>query len=391
MVSGAAWVKLDLLANGVELHESVAARCMSGGVAVRRNVYNTPLWKGASREAPQEIRLGASIFAVNVCGPSPWLLVHASDRDGVEVRHIPTGTVLAGEYIADLGILKGPPHSETANLYGGAALAFFSPRSCYFFGDKTECGFCSLAGTAKDTGDFRALITPEHVFETVSATLEDRSARDRIEQVMIVGGNMRDLDRGFRHHVGLGRAAAEALKAASMLNQVSVHIATMPPRDLDLIRSLEEIENSPHVMFNLEVWDAELFQALCPGKDADYGRQGILDALSALRDVVGAFNAHSLLIAGLEPPGSTLEGARRLASEGISPIINIYHSDRHSRLGLGSRPTLGHLKEVAEGLQELHQMHPITPYWENCGRNAIDMEARRRAFSEPFPSFLSVQ
>jgi hypothetical protein len=272
-----------------------------------------------------------------------------------------------------------------ANLYGGAALAFFSPRSCYFFLDGTQCAFCSLAGTAEESREFKDVLSEEDIRATVQAALE--SDGNRIEQIMVVGGNMRDLDRGFRHHVSLARAAAKEITRAKVSRKISVHIATMPPRNLDLLKLLTEIDDV-HVMFNLEVWDAKLFSEICPGKERDYGRQEMLIALEHLRDVIGAYRAHSLLVTGLEPAESTAAGATALAAMGISPIINVYHSDQHSRLGLGVRPTFSELALVALTLQELYGKFAIEPYWKKCGRNAIDAEAQRGLFRSQIPPFL---
>ena len=69
-----------------------------------------------------------------------------------------------------------------------------------------------------------------------------------------------------------------------------------------------------------------------------------------------------------------------MAERGISPIVNSYHSDRHSVLGLSVRPTYEVLTEVASGLQHLHDSFPIQPYWKGCGRNAMDYEAANGLF-----------
>jgi hypothetical protein len=282
-------------------------------------------------------------------------------------------------FASDLGVAR------VANLYGGAALAFFSPRNCYFFKDGTQCGFCSLDGTAEETKEFKSVLSEGDVRQTVRAALA--SDGPRIEQVMIVGGNMRDLDRGFRHHVTLAAAAADEIEQAGKAEVVSIHIATMPPRDLRLIELLRRFSNV-HVMFNLEVWDRETFSKVCPGKQRDYGRDGMLSALECLRDTIGTYRAHSVLVTGLEPAETTVAGATALAEMGISPIINVYHSDRHSRFGLGDRPSFLRLCEVARGLQGLYGKFPLLPYWRRCGRNSIDAEAERGLFREPIPAFL---
>lgn len=382
----AAWIKLDVLAKGVSVDKSVSQRCTRGDIARRRNVYNTPLWVENGFALPQEIRVGGCVVGINVYGRDDWCLLHDDESDSGFLRHKETSGEFPISYIEDLAALAHPTAARLANIYGGAALAFFSPRSCYFFSDNTACGFCSLNGTARDTRDeFKTLLSEQDIEMAVQRTLADDPGR--IEQVMIVGGNLRDLDRGFKHHVALAKSASRAITSYGLEEKVSIHVATMPPRDVAFLGLLRELPN-PHVMFNLEVWDPARFMEICPGKHSDYGRERLLDALGELVNAIGPYRAHSILIAGLEAPQSTLAGARALAERGVSPIINIYHSDKHSRIGLADRPSFESLAEVAEGLQLLYEDYPIVPYWRRCGRNAIDREAQMGLFRGARPQFL---
>jgi hypothetical protein len=52
-------------------------------------------------------------------------------------------------------------------------------------------------------------------------------------------------------------------------------------------------------------WDPAVFERIAPGRAADYGHDKILLALEQLRDVIGDYRAHSILIAGLEPAASS--------------------------------------------------------------------------------------
>lgn len=386
-MSQAAWIKLALLAEGVTVTPGFD-HWFAGttGFVRRRNFYNSPNWTTTARHVPpQEIQLSGSppvTVAVNDYGPSRWILDLDADV-GPVIRSdvLPEGHPVA--LLPDLTALRTDPAlSRLCNLYGGSALSFFSPRACYFFAEGTQCRFCSLAGTARESEEYAGRLTPDEIRRCVlAAATTDRAV---INQVMIVGGNERHLDRGFRHHLVLARAASSALAEAGLREEVSVHLVTMPPHDQDLIDELTSIPNL-HAGFNLEVWDPGRFVTTAPGKHADYGRDAIRAALGRLRDAVGAYRAHSILIAGLEPSSSTLEGARQLASEGVSPIINAYHSDRHASLGLSVRPTFRQLAEVAEGLQDLHDRYPIQPYWKGCGRNALDAEAAAGLFRGPAP------
>ncbi|MFZ1685531.1 MAG: radical SAM protein [Candidatus Zixiibacteriota bacterium] len=382
----AAWVKLDLLAQGIELAPSIIGINSSVDFAQRKYFYNSPIWQETVGKLPQELRVLGLVVGINAYGNSPWTLGW-SDEEGMTLDNVKRQISLRPELIRDLKLFApNSEYSQTANLYGGAALAFFSPRTCYFFADEVQCTFCSLAGTALEENKYKSILSATQVEDIVSLALE--SDPGRIEQVMIVGGNVRDLDSGFRHHLELARAASSALLKSCPSQDVSVHISTMPPRDLHLLEELLTIPKI-HVMFNLEVWDPTAFVQICPGKDRDYGQMGILRALEKLRDVIGPYRAHSLLVTGLEPAETTITGARTLASIGVSPIINIYHSDRHSRIGLGMRPTFKQLATIAMGIQSLYDEFPIEPYWKSSGRNSIDAEAKKGLFHIPISKALS--
>lgn len=367
------WLKLSLLAHGMSMTKDFARWFSSANRLVkRRNFYNSPGLK-TSVSPPQELRLGGAqglVVAVNDYGPTPWSL-------GLDSEGEPTLTNLSGwsdrvHLISDLeAIQRSAEVANDCNLYGGSALSFFSPRACYFFSDGFECAFCSLGSASQETSTYASRLDPASVRSAIVKAMGQDA--DRVNQIMIVGGNARNLDRGFVHHLELVNAAFDGL-AISGHTEIPVHLVTMPPKNLALI---EELAGLPglHVGFNLEVWDPETFERLAPGKARDYGQPEILDALLKLRDTVGAYRAHSILIAGLEEVSSTLAGALHLASNGISPIINIFHSDRGSKLGVGQRPTYAQLITVAQGVQSIHDQYPVLPYWDGCGRNSIDYEA----------------
>jgi hypothetical protein len=370
----AAWVKLALLSHGVAIAPSFSS-WFSGqaGAVRRRNFYNSPVWAGQAL-VPQEIRLVSGglpvTVAVNVYGDGEWTLI-AGER-GPTAMNARLGISHDIELVGDLKCLRDSPElARVANLYGGSALSFFSPRACYFFADSTQCRFCSLAGTAAET-PFANRLTAAQVRDAVRQVLEAEPGM--VNQVMIVGGNERNLDTGFLRHVELARAAGDAIGDAAMTGTVSVHLVTMPPRDLSLISELAAIPGV-HCGFNLEAWDPLVFARIAPGKASDYGHATIRRALDHLVGVVGEYRAHSILIAGLEPPASTLAGAAALAAGGVSPIINCFHSDVHSAIGLSVRPGYEYLAQVASGLSRLHEVYPIRPYWKGCGRNALDFEA----------------
>lgn len=379
------WLKLELLSKGIRPSKAFIEWFSGTNDFVRRrNFYNSPNWgSDTSSPVPQEIRLpgeGRVTVAVNEYVGTEWELGW-NPVEGVFIANTNSGFTHPAELIEDLPTLKyNADIARTANLYGGSALSFFSPRACYFFAEGSQCRFCSLAGTADEDDDYANRLHPDDVYRAVVAAVE--SDRSFLNQVMIVGGNERNLDRGFMNQTKLVQAASKALQETGAISDVSVHLIAMPPRDLSLLEALRDVPNL-HAGFNLEVWDPVRFVEIAPGKTKDYGQNEILHALGRLVDIVGPYRAHSILIAGLERPETTLAGARALAEMKVSPIINAYHSDRHSTLGLSIRPDVTSLEKVASGLHELHQQFPIEPYWKGCGRNALDYEASIGLFSGP--------
>src|ERR1700733_13689476 len=207
-----AWVKLDILAHGVEIDSSISEIVHSTqSFAARKNFYNTPLWLNPTLSIPQEFRIGDLVIGLNSYGTSPWRLSWSSKEVSLSLERINIGLRFKPELIPDLALFKtNRDAGKVANFYGGAALAFFSPRSCYFFANDTQCGFCSLAGTAEESTDFKNVLSEQDVKDTVRSALNTDS--NRIEQIMIVGGNMRDLDRGFKHHVSLAFIALSEIE-----------------------------------------------------------------------------------------------------------------------------------------------------------------------------------
>jgi hypothetical protein len=268
--------------------------------------------------------------------------------------------------------LLRPELRGESNLYGGSALAYFTPRGCVYFSDGSECRFCSLQGTATSTTGIPARLSADAIARNLRAVLEHDATR--LNQIMIVGGTSRDLDHEFLDYVAIAHAVAHTLAQAGLSDRVSIHLATMPPSDQTLISELKGIANL-HVMFNLEVWDERRFAEIAPGKAKYYGRARLLSALDRLAETIGAYHAHSVLIGGLEPASVTYTGGVELAKRGVSVINNLFHSDRYSNIGLTIRPSTDELRRLASLVQDLYDEYPLKPYWKGCGRNAIDYEA----------------
>ena len=127
--------------------------------------------------------------------------------------------------------------------------------------------------------------------------------------------------------------------------------------------------------FNLEVWDPQQFERVCPGKAHYVGRERWLRALEEAVDVFGEGHVMSAFVGGAELDGegafedpeealiSNLEGAEYLLSRRIQPIYSLHWKMTGKTRGLEPIYSLDHFLKLNQGLAEARQRHrmPINP------------------------------
>jgi hypothetical protein len=378
----AARLKLHVLSEGIFFDSIFLEQFARDSKSMeKRRVYNDSDERQLDRalRIPQEMYIQDVIVAVNYKQHSPWQLIHREGfyrligKDGTDVEVTFPERPRFLEEVTSNGIRC----DQVANLYGGSSLAFFTPGTCYYFNDNHECRFCSLKPNRSIQQTFLHKISPELASDVLQIALETDA--HRLKQIMLVGGNVPNYDQGFRQHLDIVAALDQQQNSLSVDRRLETHIATMPPNDFGIFTSLEKL--NARVTMNIEVFNEQLFEVICPGKTRLYGRSKLLQALEHAANVVRGRRVHSILIAGLEPVDSTIAGINYLASIGVTPIINVFHNDRGSHYENHSRPSFEHLLEIAQALQSVYQEYRLTPYWKGCGRNALDFEAQQGWFA----------
>lgn len=378
----AAHLKLHLLSEGISFDDAFLEHFAHDLVNMeKRRAYDDSDERQLDRtkRIPQEMYLGHVVIAVNYKQHSPWKLVYHGDsyrligKDNLDAEVSFPRRPQFFERLTPSGIRC----DQVANLYGGSSLAFFTPATCYYFNDGHECRFCSLKPNRSSQQMFVPTISPALAASVLEIALETDA--DLLKQIMLVGGNLRNYERGFLRHLEIAKALDERQSSLSVEHRLETHIATMPPKDFALFGELNGL--NARITMNIEVFEEQLFEIICPGKARLYGRERLLQALRQAASVVSGMRVHSILIAGLEPVPSTIAGIKYLASIGVTPIINVFHNDRGSHYEEHPRPPYKDLLEIATVLQEVYREYNLTPYWKGCGRNALDFEAQQGWFA----------
>lgn len=375
-------LKLHFLSEGISFSDrfinqfSKADRFME-----KRKVYNNSdeQYTQAISRAPQELLMEDIISAVNYKRNSPWML-DFSDELGYHIqkdgRHIIDVTFPKRPCFLERELSDGVSCGYIANLYGGMYLAFFTPAYCHYNSLDMGCHYCSLKNSRRKGDAYAMWIDKKMLCETTRIAL--REDAEQIKGIMLVGGNLPCEDENFQTFLDLS-AAIEAEEIAIMgRSMLEIHIATMPPRNLELIKDAGKY--NIRLSMNLEVYDDQLFEQYCPGKAVLYGREHLKKAILRAAEVLPYGRAHSILIAGLEPVESTISGIMFLAENGVVPIVNVFHNDYGTILQHHKRPSVDELLAIGQALQEVYKKYSFTPYWNGCGRNSIDYEAKEMLF-----------
>jgi biotin synthase-related radical SAM superfamily protein len=89
------------------------------------------------------------------------------------------------------------------------------------------------------------------------------------------------------------------------------------PLDLSVIEKYKEAGYRT-IGINIEIWDKNIFKAICPGKEKECGGwEHWVKALEEAVEIFGHGRVRSSLVSGIEPRQSILEGVEYLASKGV--------------------------------------------------------------------------
>ena len=380
-IEDAVRIKAKCLANGVSYSERfLEAYSNDGSVIQKRRAYgNSDHLQGLQRpsKVPQEFRIGHFSCATNF---------NANSRIVVDIED--------GQYVVRLGGQEVPieftkmpkfyaenlddsekPINSIATVYGGSTIGFFTVGTCYYFGEGTQCKFCSLKSARKVVkGEFSGYLDAADIREALKRIVE--LDPESFDKVMLNGGNLRDHDKGFERHL----RTAEAVRDVCDNNGLTVHVITMPPKTVSLIDNASGLFDK--LVFDPEVFDEELASLFCPGKVRDFDFMGYERSFERAVDVLGSYKVHAGLVAGLESVESLERACEYYSELGVVPAVNIFHPDPDTELQNFVRPSYEFITEATDILSKVYERDlDRTPFLMGSGRNAIDTEAYMMAKS----------
>lgn len=182
--------------------------------------------------------------------------------------------------------------------------------------------------------------------------------------ILVSGGTPKPKDVG--HYQELYRRVIEAFPGTP------VDIMMVPiPGILD-VPTLKAVGLND-LSINLEVYDRVRQQEVARQK-YNWGRDYYLDFIEQAADVLGPGHVRSMLLVGLEPAESTLEGVAAIAQRGGVPVLSPFRPDPATPLGNMQPPGFDQLVDVLLRSQEIVAKYGtfLGPSCPPCSHNTLN-------------------
>lgn len=248
-------------------------------------------------------------------------------------------------------------------------------RRCEFWREGRQCRFCALFT--------RRGVDPEvpcaEIAEVVRAALAEPG---RYSQLYVSGGSDMDGEPAFsREQDRYGRVLAAMGETFS--GRFACQLMA-PAYDADALARIVGQTGVTSYSPNLEVWGAEQFGRLCPGKQAHVGYDEWLRRTADAVGVLGRGNVYTQLVGGAELAGEgavpsvddalarNVEACEWFAERGVTCLSVIWRPHRRSVLGWVPMPPIDYYVRLAREFHAVRARHGLVAFeddYKACGNH----------------------
>ncbi|MCA9412365.1 MAG: radical SAM protein [Candidatus Omnitrophica bacterium] len=309
-----AFLKLDLYCKGIRIAPDCFPEDHHG-----RPITRTRAGLGSGLELVLPGDLWTNVPVVeDFAKVSPYELVREDERffvthphhSKVEVRLSPRpnwyeAKTSSGKRMDRVGTLQG----TYLGVYPSAVCEYWTESP------KVNCKFCSVGLNLgdKDAGEK----TVEDIMEVIHAAREES------------GITYVDFNTGHYEGDTYLDILEPILKRVKSETDLLIGVQTPPHHDLSWYDRLQEMGVN-RVSFCFEIFDPRTFEEVCPGKHREYGLKRYLDAIEYCVGLTknmtwkNPWVVNGEIIAGLEPPESSIAAIDWLTERGAIPTVCVF-------------------------------------------------------------------
>jgi hypothetical protein len=370
-----ALLKLELLSKGIRV-ENIFADQLG-------KTLKEPLW---TRTGPTstgiDLILEKGIYASPAIEGPQWPYSYKNSPFTLTIDDQQPVVAKNGEIIQKVKICRRPLYYSKVTSDGvpmskigavtGDFLAVAIDNRCWFWGfyreeelvnpREKQCKFCGI-GIHMYRGDEIFRKSTKQILEVLGAALE---AND-VKHIAINAGTFPPPERGHREYAKL----VADIKAHF---DVWIRLSLGPPEEEKFVDLLFEA-GADQIGYNYEVYDAELFAKICPGKfeEVDKGKahEQFGKILRYAAKIGGPNRTFSILVTGLESRESTVAGVEHLCQMGVVPRLEIFRPIPGTPLEKHPAPSPEFLVYVYRKLREITMKYGVDSGCSGCGRTFV--------------------
>jgi len=253
--------------------------------------------------------------------------------------------------------------SNVLTIEGSRTLIMSCYNYCDYFKSGNQCLFCALNYNVKKQKDGKIII--ENIIETLQNALDDNPNL----HLHLTGGNTLTPDKGLLNYL-------EYIKAIREVSDIPISVELAPPDTNNYFDKLAEA-GCNSIIINCEIWNDHKRKEICPGK-SQIRKKRYFESWKYGLELFGENQVSSVLIGGLEPRESTLNGAKELIKNGIIPIIMPFRPIDGSALENHSTVSISDIlfisKYVASLMKENGLNPELQPGCTSCGACSIEID-----------------
>ncbi len=284
-----------------------------------------------------------SVYGIELDGNTPVLYKYG--RHKTAVSEVKFKEQFKQPEIMNRLTSDGIPFYQIASIADDGKVHVNYSQECVLKDKGVDCYFCNYSNREA------ILKTPRQVGEVFS-------------ELYLAGlGKHLNLTSGFMHErreLEFYLDVADEIKSRTGLSEFRATAIVGPSNDLTSIEKYKEA-GFFSIRMNIEIWDKNIWKALCPGKDLYCGGwDNWVRALEYAVEVFGKGKVGSNLVGGIEPKRSALEGAEYKISRGIVASASNFRPTEGSFLEGTNTPTAEWHFDLQKRIAELWLNHGFT-------------------------------
>ncbi|AVV49413.1 MULTISPECIES: radical SAM protein [Leptospira] len=345
--------------------------------------------EGADVKAPEEIKVSGGHFSL-----LPTVISTRNNPNSpYKVKKSPDGnpSLYLGETF--LGNVEFPPlpswyrhKTKNGKLPGEIApviewgyliyLTVF--RNCQYFGKEEECAYCDINHNYRQQKNAGRPYTGVKDIEDILEVLSWIDAEDQTAKVYTITGGSVITSLKKKNEIDFYLDYARAIESKFPRKWMGKIVSQA--WEIEDCRKFKDAGIQVYHP-NYEVWDKNLFQKICPGKEAYIGRDNWIRRVVDSAEVFGPSFVIPNFVGGVElskPYGfatvreaiaSTAEGLDFFMSKGIMPRFTAWCPEPYTTLGTQAGPTLEYFCELLSVWKSTFEKYnlPVPPGYGNPG------------------------